>query len=542
MRNLAFILVALTFSCGYQTEEADLIVHNAKIYTVDEEFSIQEAMAIKDGKILEVGAERTILNKFNAPVVYDAKTQPIYPGFIDAHCHFFGLGKSLQTVNLVGTSSYDEVIERIVKFAETASGEWILGRGWDQNDWEVKEFPTRKELDEMFPDRPVFVKRVDGHAAIANQKALDLAGIDATATIEGGRIELTESGELSGILVDNALELVDKVIPELTDEQVMEALSLAQDACFGVGLTTVDDAGLPVDVLNVIEQMHADSSLKMRMYVMMNPDEATQEMIKKGPILKDRLTARSVKLYADGALGSRGAALKKDYSDDPGNRGLFINNQEFFETWAGLCKENGFQLNTHCIGDSANNRLLRLYGDALGGSNDLRWRIEHAQVVSKEDMDFFSQFNILPSVQSTHCTSDMYWAGDRLGEERVKGAYAYKDLLNQNGLLALGTDFPVEDIDPLKTFFAAVFRKDSKGWPEGGWQVENALTREQALMGMTIWAAISNFEEDNKGSLVAGKVADFVVLNRDIMEVAEEDFFSTSVMATFIGGERVFEQ
>lgn len=528
-------------ACTYKMEEADLIVHNAKIYSVDGEFNTFQAMAIKDGKVLELGPNQAILNKYNASNSYDAQTRAIYPGFIDGHCHFLAYGLSLTQVNLVGTSSFDEVVECVKAHAEKTSSEWITGRGWDQNDWEVKEFPNKQVLDELFPDRPVLVRRVDGHAALANQSALDLANISSNTLVEGGIVEVV-NGKLTGILIDNAVDLVSKVVPAPSEAEIEEALRLAEKECFAVGLTGVHDAGLPTHYVDQIQELQDRGELRMRVYAMLNPDSATEQRMKQGILVSERLVARSVKLYADGALGSRGAKLKSPYSDDPENTGLVLENDAFYQKWAGLCKESGFQLNTHCIGDQANFKLLDLYANSLGGVNDLRWRIEHAQVVTPEDQNYFGQNNILPSVQPTHATSDMYWAVDRLGKERAKGAYAYQDLLAQNGMVILGTDFPVEDISPIKTFFAAVFRKDQKGFPEDGFQSENALTREQTIRGMTFWAAMGSFEEELKGSLEPGKFADFVVLDRDIMTAEEEEVKAASVLATYLGGEEVFKR
>ena len=527
-------------ACSYQHVPADLIIHNAKIYTVDDGFSIVEAMAIKDGLILETGPERQIMNKYKSDQIIDAGQKSVYPGFIDAHCHFLSYGFSLNRVDLVGTNSWDEVLSRVNEFVEIHNPNIIEGRGWDQNDWEDKSFPDFKALNERYPNTPVFLKRIDGHAAIANQSALDLAEIKAGDKLEGGIIK-TVDNKLTGLLIDNAVDLVYNALPETSEEEKIKALFKAQEKCFEVGLTTVDDAGLGLTSILLIDSLQQSGELKMRIYAMIADEtENLDYFFEKGKIKTERLNVRSVKLYGDGALGSRGACLLHPYSDDPGNSGFLLNSPEHFDEIAKACFENGFQLNTHCIGDSANRLLTNIYIKYLKGTNDLRWRIEHAQIVNSEDVKKFKDFNIIPSVQPTHATSDMYWAEDRLGKERIKDGYAYQTLLKTNGMLALGTDFPVERISPFLTFYAAVARMDTEGYPAGGFYSDQALSREQALKGMTIWAAISNFEESEKGSLEVGKFADFIILDSDMMQVPLKEIPQINVLQTFIGGEQVF--
>lgn len=540
---LKFIFIANLFivsSCSYQHAPADLIIHNAKIYTVDNNFSIVEAMAIKDGLILETGPERQIMNKYKSDQIIDAGQKPVYPGFIDAHCHFLGYGYSLVIVDLVGTKSWDEVLLRVDEFVEKHNPKIIEGRGWDQNDWEDKSFPDFDALNERYPNTPVFLRRIDGHAAIANQSTLDLAGIKAGDKLEGGLIK-TIDDKLTGLLIDNAIDLIYNTLPETSEEEKVKALFEAQKKCFEVGLTTVDDAGLGMASILLIDSLQQSGDLKMRIYAMVADEpENLDYFFKRGKIKTKKLNVRSVKLYGDGALGSRGACLLHPYSDEPGNTGFLLNSAEHFDEVAKACFENGFQLNTHCIGDSANRLLTDVYAKYLKGTNDLRWRIEHAQVVNPDDVNKFKEFNIIPSVQPTHATSDMYWAEDRLGSERIKDGYAYKTLLKTNGMLALGTDFPVEKISPFLTFYAAVSRMDTEGYPAGGFFADQALTREQALKGITIWAAISNFEENEKGSLEAGKMADFIILENDVMQVPVEEIPQIKVSKTFVGGEMVF--
>ncbi|HDY87263.1 MAG TPA: amidohydrolase [bacterium] len=538
--NITTILILTSLSSCLMKEETDIIIHNATIYTVDNTFSKAAAMAVKDGKIVAIGAEREILNKYKAKEVIDAGTRPVYPGFIDAHCHFLGYGLSLQQVDLVGTKSFDEVIEKVVGFSKNNNSAWITGRGWDQNDWEVKEFPNKKKLDNLFPNTPVFLKRIDGHAALVNSEALNRAGITVETKTDGGIVEV-KNGELTGILIDNAIDLVSKVIPTPSKEHITKALQNAEKDCFAVGLTTADDAGLDKEVVDLIDSLHRNGLLKMRIYAMINPArENLNYYSENGQLKTNRLNVRSFKFYADGALGSRGACLIEPYSDEPGHYGLLLNDAGYLKQMAQKVFDMGFQINTHCIGDSANRLMLDIYGEILKGTNDKRWRIEHAQVIHPSDFEKFARYNIIPSVQPTHATSDMYWAEDRLGSERVKGAYSYKQLLEQNGMIALGTDFPVEDIKPLNTFYAAVSRKDSRGFPKSGYQIENALTREEALRGMTIWAAIANFEENEKGSLEVGKFADFVILNRDILQIPLGEIQNIKVVSTFVNGEDVY--
>jgi len=529
----------LLFSC--MGKKADLIVYNAKVYTVNDNFDTVEAFAVKDGKIIELGTNKDIEQVYHATERIDAGGKAVYPGFIDAHAHFYGYGESLQTANLTGTKSWEEVCSKLQAFAKTHPNGWLIGRGWDQNDWANKAFPDKTMLDKLFPNQPVLITRVDGHAAIANQKALDAAGIKASYELTGGDI-VEKDGKLTGLLVDNAVDLVSSKIPPPTAAQAEKILMDAQANCFAAGLTTIDDCGVDAQLVELIERMHTDNKLKMRLYLMLSDKKENYDyLFKRGPVKTERLNVRSFKVYADGALGSRGACLLHPYSDMPGKTGFLLSNPEHFKEVARKIARNKFQMCTHAIGDSANRTILKIYNEVLGGHNDARWRIEHAQVIAPEDFDLFKKSDIVPSVQPTHATSDMYWAADRLGSERVKGAYAYKQLLKQNGWLPLGTDFPVEDINPLFTFYAATARKDAKNFPAGGFQMENALSKTEALRGMTIWAAKANFEEKEKGSLEKGKVADFIILDHDIMSNDDAKILNTKVLKTYINGEKVYE-
>lgn len=536
------LFMILLSSCKFR-QKADMIVHHAKIYTVDDAFSLAEAMAIRDGKIIAIGTNDAILKEYESDKMEDAGGKTILPGFIDAHAHFVGYGFSLQKVDLVGTTSWEDVLTRCGDFAKALKpGQWLTGRGWDQNDWTQKEFPTNEKLNALFPDRPVLISRIDGHAAIANQQALDIAGLKPGDKLEGGEIEVKD-GKLTGILVDNAVDLVSAKIPAPTDAEGKDALMKAQRNCFAVGLTGVHDCGLDYDAVEKIQQLQQSGDLKMRMYVMLSDSRKNFDWaFSKGKIKTDRLTVSGFKVYADGALGSRGACLLQPYSDKPGWSGFLLSAPAHFDSVANIIYQKGWQMCTHAIGDSGNRTILNIYAKYLKGKNDLRWRIEHAQVVNQQDFPLFGANAIIPSVQPTHGTSDMYWAGDRLGAERVKGAYAYQQLLKENGWIPLGTDFPVEDISTFKTFFAAVVRQDAKGYPAGGYQMENALTREQTIRGMTIWAAKAAFEEKQKGSLEKGKFADFIILDTDLMTCPAEAILKTNVLATYVNGERVFSK
>jgi predicted amidohydrolase YtcJ len=529
------IVGILLTSC--QTK-VDLIVHNAKVYTLNQNNSEVTSFVVNDGKFIDVGGEE-LLNQYAAKKVLDLQSLPVYPAFIDSHCHFLSLGLYMQTVDLTGTSSFEEVLERIDRFAQKKELNAITGRGWDQNDWKSKKFPTKERLDKMFPNIPVALTRIDGHALLANQKALDLAGITEDTVIEGGEI-IKENGKLTGVLVDAPMRLVKNILPKPTTEDKIKALQDAEEIAFANGLTTVSEAGLDKEDIFLIDSLQKQGLLKMRIYAMVsNTPENLAYYLKTGPYKTDKLNVRSFKVYADGALGSRGAALKESYSDLENHYGAFITPKDSIESLAYQLAATPFQMNTHAIGDDANFAVLNAYQKALVFSDDPRWRIEHAQVLDTVDLSLFNR-KILPSVQPTHATSDMYWAEDRLGKDRLHGAYAYKAMLDKSGRIALGTDFPVEGVSPFNTFYAAITRMDSKEFPEGGYLPENKLTPQDALRGMTIWGAYANFEEKEKGSIEVGKVADFVILDRDILRAKPTRILKARVVATLMNGEIVY--
>lgn len=543
-RKLIFLFAAcagLLAGCQNQSK-VDLIVHNAKVYTVDDAFSVQEAFAVKDGKFVKIGTSAEILDAYSATETLDLGGLPVYPGFYDAHSHFMGFARTLMQADLMGAASFDEIISRLQAFrGEFPDAQWLVGRGWDQNLWPVKTFPDRAWLDEVFPDIPVYIVRVDGHAALANSKALELAGISAPAQVEGGSIEF-KNGRLTGILVDNAMYAVSQLIPQPTESEMVALLKKAEQLCAEVGLTTVNDAGLDQDRINFLDNLYKAGDLKIRNHAWINiSDKNLDHYLAQGPYITDKFTVATFKILADGALGSRGACLLTPYSDDP-SQGFLLYSPETIDNALSRIIDSEFQVATHAIGDSTNRFMLDAYGRYLKGKNDRRWRIEHAQILAPGDIDKFGEFSIIPSVQPTHATSDMFWAIDRIGADRLKGAYAFKDLLAQVGVLPLGSDFPVEHINPLYGFHAAVARVDSRGLPSGGFQMENALSREEALRGMTIWAAHSFFEEDSRGSIEAGKAADFVVLETDIMTEANENLRDVKTVRTVVSGETLFEK
>ncbi len=544
-------LTALLLACSSK-KEADLLVINARVYTADSSVSMADAFAIKNGKFVAVGSTKSVTDQYEADSTADLGGLPVYPGFYDPHAHFLGLGQVLDQADLVGATSYDEVIDRLRAFAQQhPQAPWLTGRGWDQNDWPDKAFPTKEKLDQAFPNVPVALMRVDGHALLVNSKALRLARITAGSGMAGGEVVLAKAGGASaqptGVLVDNAMQLVKRILPRPDNADKTRMLLAAERACVALGLTTISDAGISPAEISLIDNLQKTGKLKIRDYAMISLGEPNlAEYLKRGPFQTDRLTVRSFKLYADGALGSRGACLRKPYSDRPTTGGFLLLSPAELERVTKLLYASDFQANTHCIGDSANHVMLDLYGKLLKNHNNRRWRIEHAQVVSPEDMPKFGRYSIIPSVQPTHATSDMYWATDRLGPGRVKGAYAFKELMQQNagasgGLIAFGSDFPVEAVNPLFGFHAAVARQDAKNFPTGGYQMENAVDRQSALLAMTRWAAYACFEDHLRGSIEPGKQADFVVLDRDIMRVPNEQLRQTKVKQTWIGGERVFD-
>jgi predicted amidohydrolase YtcJ len=547
MKNYFYALFA-TFSAFFlascaSRDKADLIVYNGTVYTVDSTFTKATSFAVKEGKFVAIGDSATVFGKYQSDSVVNANGQAVYPGLYDAHAHFYGLGQMLDQADLVDTKSPEEIIDRLKKYqSEHPDAVWIIGRGWDQNDWPVKEFPTKDILDKAFPNHPVYLTRIDGHAGWVNSKALQLAKITADTKAEGGLVVL-KNGQPTGVLVDRAQQFVRALNPQPTNEENKAILRKAQEVCFSYGLTNVGDAGVAPEIIDLMDSLQKAGELKIRLYPMVRiSQENVDKMLKKGIYVTDRLNVRSFKMYADGALGSRGACLLQPYSDAPGNRGFLLLSPAELENFVKQLANSEFQANTHCIGDSANRLMLNLYAKYLKGKNDRRWRIEHAQIVDAADVAKFGEYNILPSAQPTHATSDMYWAGQRLGKDREKNGYIFKTLMEQNQKIALGTDFPVEAVSPFYTFHSAVYRQDAKGFPAGGYQMEGALSREQTLRGMTIWAAYGNFEEGRLGSIEVGKAADFIILEKDLMTAPANELRDVKVLKTYVAGEKVFER
>jgi predicted amidohydrolase YtcJ len=537
--RVLFAFLLFVISACNQKQAVDMMVLNAKIYTVDDNFSTAECMVIHDGKIVAIGNFNELINHYVPRIKYDAGKKYIYPGFIDAHCHFVGFIKSYDEVALYGLKSWHETLLKVEEYASKTDNEWIIGRGWDQNLWPDKQFPTKQKLDSLFPYKPVFLTRIDGHAAIANQKALDMAGIKPGVEISGGTV-VSENGKLTGLLVDKAMDAVMAVIPMPKPEKFVQLAKQAEKDLFALGLTSLTDAGLRFNEIMLLDSLQKAGELDMPVYAMLLPEAKNLEHFLNNGIYKsDKLHIRSFKFYADGALGSRGALLLQDYNDKKNYKGLLLASVDTLRYYAKLMYDKGFQMNSHCIGDSANRLVLDIYGEVLKEFNDKRWRIEHAQVVNPADLEKFKKFSVLPSVQPVHATSDMYWAEERLGKERIQYAYAYQSLLKQNGMLVYGSDFPVEFPHPMYGFYAAVSRKDQNGFPKEGFNKNEALTREQALRSMTLWAAIGNFEENEKGSLEVGKDATFVVFDKDLMEVPEKELYQLKVVNTFVKGVKV---
>jgi len=557
MRHLPtyFALAALApVALGAQMR-ADLVLVNGKIYTVDNARPLASALAVRGGKVMFVGSdvEARRLGSRSATVI-DLGGRTVFPGFIDAHAHLLGLGNLLRRVNLAGSSSYDEVIARVKAFSkEVKPGEWILGRGWDQTRWPGREFPTHDALSRAFPNNPVVLDRVDGHAILANAKAMELARVTAATTDPaGGRIIRLASGAPSGVFVDNAEDLIGRTIPASTRADTRKAILAAIAEANRWGLTGVHDAGASAETIGIYEELAKAGNYNLRNYVMLSDPGAPalpgrgNPYIRRGPqsaLYDGHLWIRAIKLYADGALGSRGAALLAPYADEPANSGLLVSTPDHIQAMAASGLRSGFQVNIHAIGDRGNRIALDAIEWALGlvPRANHRFRIEHAQVVSPEDIPRFAKLGVIPSMQPTHQTSDMGWAETRVGPQRIRGAYAWRSLLNTGVIIPSGTDFPVEEVNPLLTFHAAVTRQDPNNLPPGGWYPEQKMTREEALQSMTIWAAYAGFQESVLGSLTPGKFADFVVLDRDIMRIPDTEILGTRVVSTWIGGKRVYE-
>ncbi len=565
------VLSLLILTACDPRESCDLVIYNAAIHTMNPDFPAANAMAVKDGRIVAIGENEQILAGWNPDVTINMGAVHIFPGFIDAHAHLYGLGEESLILLLHGTNSPQSVLDMVRKQAETLDGGgWVRGRGWDQNDWPERVYPTAAQLDSAVSDKPVFLVRIDGHAAWVNSRALALSGITKdTPDPEGGRIMRDAKGLPTGILLDNAIELVRKHLPQRTDEERKVAFTSAVQQCLALGLTGVHDMGLQEEHVRVIRELIDDDEFPFRVVGYVDgTGPMWEELLEDGRAEygEKQLMIAGLKLYADGALGSRGAWLLEDYSDDPGNRGIPITSiQEITEqTKRALGKQ--LQVCVHAIGDAAVRMTLDAYEAAQKASprSGPPLRIEHAQVIASEDIPRFPALGVVPSMQPTHCTSDMYWAEARLGAKRIANAYAWGSLIHAGAWIPGGSDFPVERPDPLRGIYAAAFRMDVNGRPQteedietyfqidpsrpraaeryrGGWYASQRMSRTDAVRAFTIWAARAAGMENDLGSLEVGKLADFVVVSHDIINVPLEEFLSARVVSTWVGGAKVWE-
>ena len=549
-KYIGFVLIALvgivTMSCTSQ-KQADLVIIGGKVVTVDSDFSITEAVAVRDSKIIFVGtnvdAKEYISRTTN---VIELNGELVLPGLIDSHGHLTGYGKSLEHVDLVGTKSYKEVIDFVKEEVKTVEpGEWIRGRGWDQNDWEIKEFPTHQALSKISPDNPVIFSRIDGHAILVNQKAMKIAGIDInTSDPDGGKLIRNSNGLPSGIFIDNAEKLITDHVPKYSTEKIRGIIHNAAKRCAELGLTGVGDAGIPITRIDDYKYLIDNGRMPIRLNAML-ADTAVNDWVrflqkyKVDSYGNDFLRVKSVKLYADGALGSRGAALLEPYSDDPENSGLIVTNNSHMLEVCKAALENDFQVCTHAIGDKAIRTMLDIYEQALQENPiaDHRFRIEHSQIVNLDDVTRYAELGVIPAMQPQHTVSDMPWTEDRIGSDRVKGAYAFRSFIDVGVIIPCGSDFPIEVPNPLVGIHNAVTRQDANGYPEGGWFPEQKMTVEEAIKGYTIWAAYSAFQEDILGSIEVGKYADFTILDKDILSIEPSDILNTKPIFTIVGGE-----
>lgn len=534
------------------TGPADLIVVNGRVYTVDDSRPMVSAFAVRNGRILFAGSDREVRALAGPRTrIVDAGRGVVIPGMVDAHAHLLGLGFSLGNVQLAGSKSYEEVIARVAERAKSAKpGEWIVGRGWDQNLWPDKQFPNHEALSRQFPSNPIVLTRIDGHAVLANAMAMRAANVtSATRDPEGGRIIRNADNSPAGVFVDNATDLVERAIPNATTAQTRAAVLAAVQEANKWGLIGVHDAGQGRGTIDIYEALAREGKFNLRNYVLVSGSSNADltHYLARGPrsaMYDGRIWVRSIKLYADGALGSRGAALLAPYSDDANNTGLLVTPPAELQRIATAALRGGFQVGTHAIGDRGNRIALDAYDAALKAvpTADHRFRIEHSQVISPADIPRFAALGVIPSMQASHQTSDMRWAEVRLGPERIKGAYAWRSLLNTGAIIPNGSDFPVEEVNPLISFHSSVSRQDATNWPQGGWYPEQAMTRDEALKSMTIWPAYAAFQEKVMGSITPGKYADFVILDRDIMTVPATEILQTRVMSTYLGGKAVYQR
>ncbi len=578
---LAFAVCVIIFSYLFfwvVPESADVLYVNGHVYTMDVKNSEADAFAVRGGRIVAVGLTEDLKKSIRPKQVVDLEGRTVLPGLIDSHAHLMGLGISKLTIDLVGASSEAHIASLVSeRVKKSAQGQWIRGRGWDQNLWQSKRFPSHQVLDKVSPDNPVLLVRVDGHAAWANKKALDFAGISKqTPDTTGGKILRDSEGNPTGVFVDNAINLITRALPPPTERESEEALKLAVSECLKSGIVSMHDMGVDWKDIERYKRLIDRDEFPFRVYAAVDGAGETWDRFmgkipfefEKGPIIgygDNRLFVRALKLYVDGALGSRGAALLEPYSDDPGNRGLTVTDEKSLRQSVNEALTLGFQVCTHAIGDRGNSIILDVYEAALKQhpAADPRLRIEHAQVLALEDIPRFKKLGVLPCMQPTHCTSDMYWAEARLGPTRIRGAYAWRSLLETGVIIPGGSDFPVESPNPLLGIYAAITRQDGFGRPknaedvrsnfqlsaegvrdpqafEGGWYASQRMTRTEALRAFTSWAAFAGFQETLLGSLEKGKLADFVILSKDIFKIAAEEILTTVVEKTYVGGKEAY--
>lgn len=539
MRFILISFLLITLSGCFKGEKVDLIIHNAQIHTMDNNLSVHEAMAVHNGEIIEIGPERSILNRFRAEETINAEQKDIYPGFHDGHGHIMSLASQRLVVDLTGSQSYYEMLSRLEKFAQKKQPEFLVGRGWDQSLWGEEDLPTNELLNERFPDVPVALTRVDGHAMLVNETAFKLVGLDTVSNVEGGKI-IYKNDAPTGLILDNAIDLVTTKIPRASDDALINEILTIQDELLAYGITHIHEAGIHYNDLQLLDELATENKLNINIYAMLFTTEANKNFVKEEGIYKNnKLSVRSFKILMDGALGSRGACLLHPYSDMPDEQGFLLTSVEEMKKHTEFAKKYGYQVNTHCIGDSSNRIMLKRITELMDDTPDHRWRIEHAQVLHPDDFDLFTASGAIPSVQPTHATSDQRWAEKRLGKERLVSSYAYQTLLNKRGLLVLGTDFPVEDFDPFATIHAAVQRKNTDNEPTSGFLTDEKLSIEDAMKGMTIWAAQGCFEEHQLGSLEKGKQATFTILDQPFGNSA--NFKHNYAFKTFISGICVFD-
>jgi len=526
-------------ACNDLKKEVDLILYNAQIYTPDSVNKGVNCIAIKDGKIYKVGTDAEIRSRYYASENINVKKAFVYPGFIDAHAHFMGFALSLRYADLTQAHSFDEVLEILQDYRKLHPDGWIVGRGWDQNNWPTKSFPDNKQLNTLFPGVPVVLTRIDGHAVLASETAIKAASV----VFPGKSGEaIIQNGGFSGVFLEGMADQIKNVIPAPSVSEITDYLTVATRLCHEAGLTAVADAGLNKNEILLLDSLQKAGKLALRIDAWLTPNEENMNYFMKDTLFQTPfLRVGTVKMYADGALGSRGACLLRPYSDEAHNRGIMVTSSDALSAICERAYKHGFQVNTHAIGDSAVRMVLRTYSKFLQPGNDKRWRIEHAQVINESDFELFGKYHIIPSIQATHATSDMDWAEKRLGPNRIKNAYAYNRLLQQNGWLPNGTDFPIERIEPLRTFYASVARKDNNGLPAEGFMMENALSRIDALRSITTWAAKASFSEKKLGSISIGNLADFTILDIDLLKASEDKLLKAKVLYTIVNGKTVYK-